>query len=148
MAIDRIKVAEAAQKFSLKGQYTKAIAELQKIVAEDNNDVRTLQRIAELYLKASNPGDAVRTYAEVALIYEAGGFFAKAVAVYRQVLKLSPDETEAKIRRCTLGSVFPLSLPSIPDATQLKSCQFLRHQARSLSLPRSAKVRVVRRRLD
>lgn len=102
MAIDRIKVAEAAQKFSLKGQYAKAIAELQKIVAEDNNDVRTLQRIAELYLKANNPGDAVRTYAEVALIYEAGGFFAKAVAVYRQVLKLSPDETEAKIRLANL----------------------------------------------
>lgn len=102
MAIDRIKVAEAAQKFSLKGQYTKAIAELQKIFAEDNNDVRTLQRIAELYLKANNPGDAVRTYAEVALIYEAGGFFAKAVAVYRQVIKLSPDETEAKIRLANL----------------------------------------------
>ena len=102
MAIDRIKVAEAAQKFSLKGQYTKAIAELQKIVAEDNNDVRTLQRIAELYLKANNPGDAVRTYAEVALIYEAGGFFAKAVAVYRQVIKLSPDELEAKIRLANL----------------------------------------------
>ena len=102
MAIDRNKVAEAAQKFSLKGQYTKAIAELQKIVAEDNNDVRTLQRIAELYLKANNPGDAVRTYAEVALIYEAGGFFAKAVAVYRQVIKLSPDETEAKIRLANL----------------------------------------------
>jgi tetratricopeptide (TPR) repeat protein len=102
VAIDRIKVAEAAQKFSLKGQYTKAIAELQKIVAEDNNDVRTLQRIAELYLKANNPGDAVRTYAEVALIYEAGGFFAKAVAVYRQVIKLSPDELEAKIRLANL----------------------------------------------
>ncbi len=102
MAIDRIKVAEAAQKFSLKGQYTKAIAELQKIVAEDNNDVRTMQRIAELYLKANNPNDAVRTYAEVALIYEAGGFFAKAVAVYRQVLKLSPDELEAKIRLANL----------------------------------------------
>lgn len=102
MAIDRIKVAEAAQKFSLKGQYTKAIAELQKIVAEDNNDVRTLQRIAELYIKANSAGDAVRTYAEVALIYEAGGFFAKAVAVYRQVLKLSPDELEAKIRLANL----------------------------------------------
>lgn len=102
MAIDRIKVAEAAQKFSLKGQYTKAIAELQKIIAEDSNDVRTLQRIAELYLKANSAGDAVRTYAEVALIYEAGGFFAKAVAVYRQVLKLSPDELEAKIRLANL----------------------------------------------
>lgn len=102
MAIDRIKVAEAAQKFSLKGQYSKAIVELQKIVAEDNNDVRTLQRIAELQVKANLPADAVRTYAEVALIYEAGGFFAKAVAVYRQVLKLSPDEVEAKIRLANL----------------------------------------------
>ena len=102
MAIDRVKVAEAAQKLSLKGQFTKAVAELQKIVAEDPNDVRTLQRIAELYLKANLPADAVRTYAEVALIYEAGGFFAKAVAVYRQVLKISPEEIEVKIRLANL----------------------------------------------
>ena len=78
MAIDRNKVAEAAQKFSLKGQYTKAIAELQKIVAEDNNDVRTLQRIAEM--REQSPSVAVLAAVEGAssdtldAVLDAGAF--------------------------------------------------------------------------
>lgn len=98
MAVNRTKVLEAAQKFLSKGQFEKAIAEYQKLVAEDPRDVRTLLKIGDLHTRRNKPKDAIEVYQRVAELYAKQGFFLKAVAVYKQILKLEPGHIESSQR--------------------------------------------------
>lgn len=88
MAINRDKILQEAQKLTEKKRFDKAIAELQKLVAEDPNDVRTLLKIGDLYLKMAAYAEAVSTYEHVGQFYSAQGFAVKAVAVYKQIREI------------------------------------------------------------
>ncbi len=95
MAVNRTKVLEAAQKFLSKGQYDKAVVEYQKLVQEDPRDVRTLLKIGDLHTRRSKPKEAIDVYQKVADLYAKQGFFLKAVAVYKQILKLDPSHLDS-----------------------------------------------------
>ncbi len=88
MALDRSKVLETAQKYLGKGQYDRAIAEYRKLVDADPNDVRTWLKIGDLHTRQGARREACQTYGLVADHYTKQGFFRKAVAVYKQILKL------------------------------------------------------------
>lgn len=98
MALDRNKVLEAAQKYLAKGSYDKAIAEYQKLYAADPKDVRTLLKIGDLHTRRGATREAVEAYMGVATSYAQTGFAQKAVAVYKQVIKLQPGYIEPYLR--------------------------------------------------
>ncbi|HEY0986779.1 MAG TPA: tetratricopeptide repeat protein, partial [Kofleriaceae bacterium] len=81
---------DAARKFVDKGQIDKAVKEYLRIVHEDPKDVRVWLKIGDLYAKKGAKQDAIETYLKVARFYSDQGFFLKAVAVYKQILKLDP----------------------------------------------------------
>jgi tetratricopeptide (TPR) repeat protein len=81
---------DAARKFVDKGQIDKAVKEYLRIVHEDPKDVRVWLKIGDLYAKKGAKQDAIETYLKVARFYHDQGFFLKAVAVYKQILKLDP----------------------------------------------------------
>ncbi|NVB77587.1 MAG: tetratricopeptide repeat protein [Kofleriaceae bacterium] len=81
---------DAARKFVDKGQIDKAVKEYLRIVQEDPKDVRVWLKIGDLYAKKGAKQDATDTYLKVARFYHDQGFFLKAVAVYKQILKLDP----------------------------------------------------------
>ncbi|MEP6865052.1 MAG: tetratricopeptide repeat protein, partial [Deltaproteobacteria bacterium] len=81
---------DAARKFVDKGQIDKAVKEYLRIVNEDPKDVRVWLKIGDLYAKKGAKQEATDTYLKVARFYDEQGFFLKAVAVYKQILKLDP----------------------------------------------------------
>lgn len=81
---------DAARRFVDKGQIDKAVREYLRIVQEDPKDVRVWLKIGDLYAKKGAKQDATETYLKVARFYHEQGFFLKAVAVYKQILKLDP----------------------------------------------------------
>ncbi|MEO8839956.1 MAG: tetratricopeptide repeat protein [Kofleriaceae bacterium] len=81
---------DAARKFVDKGQIDKAVKEYLRIVSEDPKDVRVWLKIGDLYAKKGAKQEATDTYLKVARFYDEQGFFLKAVAVYKQILKLDP----------------------------------------------------------
>src|SRR3712207_8094733 len=85
---------DAARKFVDKGQIDKAVKEYLRIVHEDPKDVRVWLKIGDLYAKKGSKQDAIETYGKVARFYHEQGFFLKAVAVYKQILKLDPRSEE------------------------------------------------------
>ena len=103
---------DAARKYQSRGQYDKAIAQYQKLVAADKRDVRSLLKIGDLYVRAGNRGSAIETYEIVASHYAAQGFFLKAIAVYKQILKLDPSRLDAQVR---LGEMYE-QLQLVSDA--------------------------------
>src|SRR6266545_727247 len=102
MAINKNKVMDAARKARDKGQVDKAIKEYLKIVREDPRDVRVWLKIGDLYAKKGSKAEATETYLKVAKFYSEQGFYLKAVAVYKQILKLDPRLVEVNLKLAEL----------------------------------------------
>jgi len=100
--LDKNKIIEAAGKLVAKGAYDKAIKEYQRILDVDSRDVRTLQKMGELYQKKNEPKQASLYFMRVAESYASDGFFLKAVALYKQVLKLDPSLVEVNLKLAEL----------------------------------------------
>jgi tetratricopeptide (TPR) repeat protein len=98
MAVDKNKITAEATKLVQKGQFDKAIRTYERILAEDAKDVRVLLKVGELYQKKGDNAAAAETFNKVADAYGEQGFFLKAVAVYKQIIKLTPDDARVNER--------------------------------------------------
>ena len=94
MAIDKNKIAEAATKYIQKGQLDKAIKEYRKIIAADPKDARIQQKLGELYARNGESAQAIECFLKVAEGYTTDGFLLKAIAVYKQIIKISPERID------------------------------------------------------
>ena len=112
MGINRNKVLDAARKYQSRGQYDKAIAQYKKLVDADKRDVRSLLKIGDLYVRKGDRGKAIETYQKVADHYAQQGFFLKAIAVFKQILKLDPSRLDAQVQ---LGEMYE-QLQLVSDA--------------------------------
>src|SRR5690349_1242312 len=93
---------DTARKFVEKNQIDKAVKEYLRIVHEDPKDVRVWLKIGDLYAKKGSKQDAIDTYLKVARFYYDQGFFLKAVAVYKQILKLDPRHVDVILKLAEL----------------------------------------------
>jgi tetratricopeptide (TPR) repeat protein len=112
--MDRTRIFEAAGKLAAKGQLDKAAREYQRILDEDPKDVRALQKLSEIWQKTGRARESADLLLRVAESYSEQGFFLKAVAVYKQILKLVPDRIEVNQRLAQLYQQLGL----VGDATQ------------------------------
>ncbi len=96
------KIINQAQKYISKGQWDRAIKELRKLIAEDPSDVRTLLKLGDVYSKKGDRENATRVYKQVAESYGEQGFFLKAVAVYKQILRHEPRHLEVILKLAEL----------------------------------------------
>ncbi len=124
MAVDRNKLIASAQKYIQKGQIRRAIKEYEAIVAAYPDDIRVLLKIGDLQARESLTAEAVKTYNEVADYYVAHGFFLKAVAVYKQLLRVRPEDSAAQMRLADLYAQLSLFSDALSQfqtvATQLQ----------------------------
>jgi tetratricopeptide (TPR) repeat protein len=111
--MDKNKVMESAAKLISKGQFEKAVKEFQRVLEVDPDDVRVLQKLAELYQKMNRKAEAADCFEKVAKTYAAQGFYLKAVALYKQVLKVI-DRVEVNVRLAELYQQLGL----VGDATK------------------------------
>ncbi|HBO85125.1 MAG: hypothetical protein A2073_05295 [Deltaproteobacteria bacterium GWC2_42_11] len=91
MADDKSTIMERAQKYLQKGHLDKAAMEYKKIIEMDPQDATIRLRLGDLYVKMNKKDEAVKEYGEVAKWHSQKGFYLKAIAVYKQILKL--DDT-------------------------------------------------------
>lgn len=102
MAFNKEKVMDGARKFVEKGQIDKAIKEYLRVVREDPQDVRVWLKVGDLYARKGQKQEATDTYLKVARFYQDQGFFTKAVAVYKQILKLDGRLVEVHLKLAEL----------------------------------------------
>ncbi|MEM7352217.1 MAG: tetratricopeptide repeat protein, partial [Acidobacteriota bacterium] len=90
MALNRENVIRAAEKYVSKGKLEAAIKEYRKVLAENPNDANTLNRVGDLYARIERFGEAVKLFSQIAEQYTRDGFFVKAIAIYKKIIKLDP----------------------------------------------------------
>ena len=92
MAYNKSKNVEAAQKLLNQGKVAQAIAEYQQILKFEPRDQVTLMTIGELYIRQGETFQAIDYFERLAQIFVGDGFLTKAIAVYKRIAKLAPEE--------------------------------------------------------
>jgi len=103
LASNKEKLLESAQKNLSKKQYTKAIKDYAKIVEMEPGDIRSRQKLAELYVRTSKSAEAYEQYEAVARYYSSNGFYLKAIAIYKQMQRLDPSQVSIYSRLAELN---------------------------------------------
>jgi pilus assembly protein FimV len=92
MAYNKSKFVESAQKLLNQGKVPQAIAEYQQILKSEPRDQVTLMTIGELYIRQGETFQAIDYFERLAQIFVGDGFLTKAIAVYKRIAKLAPEE--------------------------------------------------------
>ncbi|MGB6385380.1 MAG: tetratricopeptide repeat protein [Terriglobales bacterium] len=85
------KVLSAAEKFVQQGKLQNAIAEYDKILKHDTNDLTVNNTIGDLYARLGDSTKAIESFKKVGDAYAAQGFTVKGIAMYKKITKLQPS---------------------------------------------------------
>jgi len=94
MAVQREQVVQTAEKYVSRGKIEPAIREYRKLLTDNPNDINTLNRIGDLYARIQRIDEAVDFFTQIAEQYSTEGFFVKAIAIYKKIIKLDPTRLE------------------------------------------------------
>ena len=100
---DRVRVIEQAEKHVRAGRVKEAIAEYEKLALTDPQDVGTHNIIGDLYIRLGHNDRAVGFFLKVAEEYERRGLFSQALAIYKKIHKLNPENVEYALK---LGDLY------------------------------------------
>ena len=98
MAIDREATLKNAEKFLRVGRLDAAITEYARVVEDQPRDWATANTLGDLYLRAAQSDRAVALYRRIAEHLHTEGFYPKAAALYKKILKITPDDETAQVR--------------------------------------------------
>src|ERR1700722_7468818 len=92
MAYNKSKHVESAQKFLHQGKVTQAIAEYLTILKHEPKDQITLMTVGDLYVRQGETFLALEYFERLAQLFLSDGFVTKAIAIYKKIAKLAPEE--------------------------------------------------------
>ena len=117
MAYNKSKHLDAAQKYLQQGKMPQAIAEYQQILKNEPKDQVTLMTLGDLFVRQGETFQALEYFERLAKIFLTDGFTTKAIAIYKKVAKLAPEETrplerlaELYVQQGVLSEARPLYL--------------------------------------
>src|SRR5579863_8114901 len=93
MAYNKTKHLNAAQKYLQQGKMPQAILEYQQILKNEPKDQVTLMTLGDLFVRQGETFQALEYFERLAKIFMNDGFTTKAIAIYKKVAKLAPEES-------------------------------------------------------
>jgi tetratricopeptide (TPR) repeat protein len=103
VATKKDKAIKAANRFLQRGQIDKAIQQYERLVSEHDRDPRLRHKYGELLARKNQVSEALEEFRWVANFYEQGGFYTKALAVYKQMLDLDAERIDVHLH---LGEIY------------------------------------------
>ena len=104
MAIDREDTLKKAEKFLRQGRLDQAIVEYERVVDDQPRDWTTANALGDLYLRANKPDRAVVLYQRIADHLFGEGFYPKASALYKKILKIAPDNERVQLNLAEIST--------------------------------------------
>ena len=95
MPFDREGTLRKAEKLLRQGKLDLAIAEYRAVIEDQPSDWNTANTLGDLYFRGGQIDKAIAQYNDIAAHLANEGFFPKAVALYKKILKIKPDEERA-----------------------------------------------------
>lgn len=97
-AFNREAALKSAEKALRLGRIDAAIAEYQAIVEAQPRDWNSANALGDLYVRAKQVDKGLSQYSRIADQLAAEGFFPKAQALYKKILKIKPDDEYALLQ--------------------------------------------------
>jgi tetratricopeptide (TPR) repeat protein len=97
LALDREDTLKKAEKLLRQGRLDGAIVEYVRVVEDQPRDWNTANTLGDLYVRANQSDKAVAQYARIADHFFQDGFYPKAAALYKKILKIAPDDEPAQL---------------------------------------------------
>jgi tetratricopeptide (TPR) repeat protein len=101
--IDKARIIDLAERQVKAGRIEEAIAEYEKLLQGDTPDVSTNNIIGDLYAQIGRTDEAIRAFQAVASHYESKGYHSQALALYKKINKLAPEDVITIVR---MGDLF------------------------------------------
>lgn len=95
MAIDREATLRTAEKHLRVGRLDAAIAEYVRVVDDQPKDLSTANTLGDLYVRIGQPDKAIPLYERIADHLLSEGFYPRAGALLKKILKIRPDDETA-----------------------------------------------------
>ena len=92
LAIDRTRLEQEALRLLQKGQLERALERYLTLLKDKPRDLRVRQQVADLYSKVGQKGKAEQHLREIAKFHKNSGKARAAIGVYKQILRLKPDD--------------------------------------------------------
>ncbi len=109
MAFDREDALRKAEKLLRQGRLDAAIHEYLRVVEHQPGDLNTANVLGDLYIRAGQTDKAVAQYSRIAEHLAQLGFVPKAAALYKKIVKITPEDESALLRASELSATQGLS---------------------------------------
>jgi tetratricopeptide (TPR) repeat protein len=102
---DRIRVIESAEKHVKAGKLKEAVSEYQKLLEGDAQDFAISNIIGDLYVRLGQNEKAAKSFQNVADEYERRGLYSQALAVFKKIAKIKPEDPDLSIKLADIYSL-------------------------------------------
>lgn len=102
-AIVKDRLLKTADRFARQGNFDSAIAEYRKVALADPDDLTVANTLGDLYLRQGRTREATQHFARVAERLVGDGLHVRAIAMYKKIAKLEPDNADLQLR---LGELY------------------------------------------
>jgi tetratricopeptide (TPR) repeat protein len=104
LALDREETLRKAEKLLRQGRLDAALAEYVRLIDDQPRDWATANTLGDLFLRAGESDKAVAQYARIADHFMREGFYPKAAALYKKILKITPDDESTQLNLAELSA--------------------------------------------
>ena len=104
MALDREETLKKAEKLLRQGRLDGAIAEYVRVIEDQPRDWNTANTLGDLYVRANQADKAAAQYARIAGHFFKEGFYPKAAALYKKILKIIPDHEPSQLNLADISA--------------------------------------------
>jgi tetratricopeptide (TPR) repeat protein len=126
LPLDREDTLKKAEKLLRQGRLDAAIAEYLRVVEDQPRDWNTANTLGDLYVRANQADKAVAQYARIADHFFQDGFYPKAAALYKKILKIVPEDEKSQLHLADIS----IRLGLMADAKSYLTAVATRRRAR------------------
>jgi tetratricopeptide (TPR) repeat protein len=108
MAIDKVKTLRAAEKYLEMGKIPAAVKEYCKIIDSEPDDYSTLNILGDLHARVGSKAEAIACFRRIADHYREQEFGSKAIAMFKKIDRLAPNDVEIAMSLADLYSQLDL----------------------------------------
>ncbi len=98
MALDREKTFLNAERLLKQGKAGPALDECRRLAEDAPKDLLMLNRIGDFLARSNRPADAIVYYEMIVADFAASGFYPKAIAILKKIIKVDPNYVAAVVR--------------------------------------------------
>src|SRR6187399_2374785 len=104
MTFNQAKALRQAEKYVQQGKINAAIEEYARVAEFDTTDLTVTNTLGDLLVRAGRVEEAISNFTKIAENYRENGFTLKAIAMYKKISKLDPQNVDISLKLAALYS--------------------------------------------